>query len=816
MAKNTTIKTTSTTAKIQSISAGLAFVFITLLAFLQYGNSLSNAFSLDDELITTTDRSHHKIVEKGLSGIPEIFASSYAHDGKQNYEYRPMVTLSYALEWELFKDSPNRASISHFINVLLYALCGFLLFRLLMQFFEQKASWFSFIVVALFMLHPIHSEVVNNLKNRDELMSFAFAMMTAIQTFKWFDTKKWKYIALGIFTMILSILSKKSNLPLIYILPVMLYFFREVKWKQLGYTVLLLGLAQFGASMVKTIFLKESSLRIFSYYENPLFEMGFVDRIPMYFFSNVFYLYKLLIPYPLTSYYGFNTLPLVGFGHYLFFISFALCLVALYFIIKGLKSKSEWSFALLFFFMAIGGTANLLTPMVGIVSERAAFTASIGFSFGLAALLFHFFKFKKEDNPLSPNKIMLVAFALCIPGLLYSWQRNKDWKNKTTLFLKDAETTPKSVKLLTLAALEYHNEAEMMKRNLPFITPELQVKVDSAMVLYNRALSVFWKYESNLNNSGAIYYAYYFDFPKSIERFKASVSFNEKYTEGYLNIANGYSKLAEGYHEAIPFLPAVKRSKQVNKKLDAFFRNENLFKSFNLLRQYQISAEQLLKKGMNQQTIQLLKTYAQQVEQQDQNLKQIAFSAKIDGTIKEIMERKRQPDLQVLNEVRNQLVVITQKQLQLSPEQFAADVKELKRRYIDSSAVYYNLTYSKSPKMEEYYASVNRFAMLLQDYKGLLDLQFKYLKHFKKKYNAPTYIQMANCYFNLGNREKAKFYFKKGMDEMGEEMQQLQTKKAPTNEEKARILALQDEMLRLRSYVASIKAGLVPMPVVEE
>ena len=117
MAKKISEQKVSIQAK--SISVRTFAIFSFLIAFLFYGNSISNGFSLDDELVTTTDRKHHENVEKGIGGIKAIFSSNYAIDGKQNYEYRPIVTLSYAIEWSLFSDHPERASISHFINVLL-------------------------------------------------------------------------------------------------------------------------------------------------------------------------------------------------------------------------------------------------------------------------------------------------------------------------------------------------------------------------------------------------------------------------------------------------------------------------------------------------------------------------------------------------------------------------------------------------------------------------------------------------------------------------------------------------------------------------
>ena len=104
------------------------YLFCILISFLFYGNTLDNGFSMDDELVTTTNKQSHPNVEKGIAGIKDIFTSRYAQDGKQSYAYRPVTTYSFAIEYNLFKDAENRAKISHTISVLLYALCGILLF----------------------------------------------------------------------------------------------------------------------------------------------------------------------------------------------------------------------------------------------------------------------------------------------------------------------------------------------------------------------------------------------------------------------------------------------------------------------------------------------------------------------------------------------------------------------------------------------------------------------------------------------------------------------------------------------------------------
>ena len=214
--------------------------FCLLLSFIFYGNSIKNGYSMDDEYVTSTDSQKNELAELGIGGISKIFTSHSFKDGKQNYEYRPLSIYSYAIEWTLFKNNENRVHISHAVNVILYGLTGILLFQLLQVLFQGQASLFSGITVVLFMIHPLHSEVINSIKNRDELLSLIFAILAAINTFIWVDKKQIWRIFIACTFILFSLLSKKSNLPFIISIPLMIYFFRDVKIKMIGITFFIL------------------------------------------------------------------------------------------------------------------------------------------------------------------------------------------------------------------------------------------------------------------------------------------------------------------------------------------------------------------------------------------------------------------------------------------------------------------------------------------------------------------------------------------------------------------------------------------------
>lgn len=83
--------------------------------------------------------------------------------------------IMFAIEWAIY---PNNPSIHHFINVLLYAISIGILFKFLTKSLPTYSIWIPFIIALIFALHPSHTEVVSNIKSRDENLCFLFFLFT--------------------------------------------------------------------------------------------------------------------------------------------------------------------------------------------------------------------------------------------------------------------------------------------------------------------------------------------------------------------------------------------------------------------------------------------------------------------------------------------------------------------------------------------------------------------------------------------------------------------------------------------------------------
>lgn len=206
-------------------------LILAIVTFVVYSNSIKNGYNIDDELVTR----NHPLTSHGLDSIGKIFTSPYYQDDMgYNYGYRPIVHLSFAIENYFFGEDPQ---IGHFINVLLYVILILISFRFLVRLLGENQTKIAFIAMLIFAVHPIHTEVVDSLKNRDELLALIFAILSITFLLKQnFYEKKYLWFLLMCIFLICSVLSKKSSIPIFFCAPLLIV--NNDKLQTLSYFVL--------------------------------------------------------------------------------------------------------------------------------------------------------------------------------------------------------------------------------------------------------------------------------------------------------------------------------------------------------------------------------------------------------------------------------------------------------------------------------------------------------------------------------------------------------------------------------------------------
>jgi len=513
-------------------------LILTIAVFAFYGNSINNGFSMDDDLVTRTDTQRHPRVEKGFAGIPEILTTHYVETSRQSYAYRPVTTISFAIEYQFFgqKSNEERAHVSHFINVVLFLLIVLLIYYLSIKLLGEKNKVAALFIALLFTIHPIHTEVVDNIKSRDELLVMLFGILSLLSFLRYVDSGfvKRKYVILGFTFLVLSYFSKKTGMVYFALIPLTVYFFRNLKLRAIALYFATLILVFITLKLIMSGG-SDSIVREKMFFENPLYFNSSIGlKVSMFFYSMLYYILLMIVPYPLRYYYGYNQIPVATFENPLVWIG-ALVVIGLTVIsLLKIKKKPIWAFGILFFFLGIGGAANLLFPAVGIIAERFTFSASLGLIFagGYYASIF-----VEQVNWSRNIKVSLLAGVVLI-SLLQVTSRNSDWESRYSLYKNDIVHLENSAKAHSLLGSEYVTICDSLNRQGKINFTQYLAYTDSAIAQFDKALEVYPDYFNCSNNAGVMYYSRKQDPFTAKQYFRKAIDSRPTYVEALFNYGN--------------------------------------------------------------------------------------------------------------------------------------------------------------------------------------------------------------------------------------------------------------------------------------
>jgi len=526
------------------------YLIIIALAFILYGNTISNNYSLDDSYVTSSN----PLVQQGIKAIPTIFSSNYItmnaeEGGQHSYGYRPIAKATYAIEWSIFGENPH---VSHFINLLLYAFTGLLLFNLFSKLLKGYSIWLPFLTVFFFMIHPLHTEVVASLKNREELLSFLGGLMCIFYFLRWHETGRSIFILWAHLAFIIGYMSKANIMTLLFGIPLIFYFFTELPPKKIIIASVMIFVLLILLAFIPRLIIG-AAVRPTQFIENPLiFDATIVERIGTSMLALLFYLKMLVFPHPLLFYYGYNMIPVTGLGNPLVWLSFIIHAGLFAYAIYTIRKKSILSFAILLYLVNISIFSNLLASPTGIVAERFTYVASLGFCLALAYGLFKLFR-ADTHAAILPSKILtwmlLTAVVIAIPATAKTIDRNRDWKTDMTLYEADMPYLEKSAKANFIYATNLRSSiVARLKSGVP--RSEIVNDAQTCIKHFKRATAVYPQYPDAWNNLGEAYLLLLNESDSSIRYFEKAVETNPNLQAAYYNLGYTY-QVTEQYEKSI-------------------------------------------------------------------------------------------------------------------------------------------------------------------------------------------------------------------------------------------------------------------------
>lgn len=182
---------------------------LVLLVLLVYGQTWRFEFlKLDDNQYVTENP--HVLAGLSLDSIRWAFApSGYAAN------WHPLIWLSLMLDTELFG---LWAGGYHITNVVLHALNSLLIFGLFCRLANPPTR--SFMVAALFAVHPLHVESVAWITERKDVLSTLFALLSLNAYVRFIEGRQANHYLWAWCCLLLSLLSKQMfvTLPCVYLL----------------------------------------------------------------------------------------------------------------------------------------------------------------------------------------------------------------------------------------------------------------------------------------------------------------------------------------------------------------------------------------------------------------------------------------------------------------------------------------------------------------------------------------------------------------------------------------------------------------------
>ncbi len=483
-------------------------LLLSVLAILLYAVTFQNEWALDDVISITMN----SFTQKGFAGIPDLLSkdSFYGFVGNASDltggRWRPLALVSFATEIQLFgwkkispADNLTLAHVMHFDNVLLYSAIAFLLYKLLFNHIT-KNIWSAFIITLLFVVHPIHSEVVANIKSRDELLSCFFLLLTLNFSLDWKKKNKIIFMFLSAISFFLALTSKENGVTFIAILPVTFFCFAKLDWKKS-----FLATLPFVFITVFYIVLRFSIIGFVNKEITEVMNAPFLYATPLQAFATKMfvlgkYIVMLFFPVTLNYDYSYNQIPYTDFGDWRVLLSIIVQLALLIYAFMQISKRNLIAYGILFYFFSVFIVSNLVVDTGGVMGERFLFQASFGFLIAIVSVLSLLIqKIKLDEKVLKP--IMIGLFIIIIlPASYKTYSRSQEWKNDKILFIKDVATNPNSARTNNGGGTSYIFLGDDAKDST-----QKKLCYDSAVILLKTASRIHPKYADPYLNLGVAY-----------------------------------------------------------------------------------------------------------------------------------------------------------------------------------------------------------------------------------------------------------------------------------------------------------------------
>lgn len=463
--------------------------------------------------------------------------------------------------------------IAHFINVLLYSFTGAVLLKILeilFKKFEVKPWYLSipFLATVLFVVHPVHTEVVANIKGLDEILSLLGSLLAMWYVLKYIEKKQIFNLLLSFVFFTAAMFAKEVAITFIAIIPLSIYFFVDCNKK--GKQIIITSIP-FVVGAAIYLYIRQVVVGVITFESNPelmnnsFLGMDFMEKYATIFYTLLLYIRLLIFPHPLTyDYYPYHIpamqwtdiWPVIGLIAYVAIGIYAL---------SGIKRKNVISYGILVYLIALSPTSNVLFPIGVFMSERFLYVASIGF----VIIVAWFINYILTKEVLKQRNLEILLAVVLLLLSIKTVSRNTVWKDDFTLFTNDVEISKNSAKSNTSAGGLLMEEAIKPKNK------EIKNEyLDKSIQYLHRAVKIHPTYVDALILLGNAKWARYESLDSAYKYYELVLQRYPKFDKVYINLFDSEMKFEfekkERADQNLKILNSIKEYDSENYKLNYY------------------------------------------------------------------------------------------------------------------------------------------------------------------------------------------------------------------------------------------------------
>jgi tetratricopeptide (TPR) repeat protein len=518
------------------------------LVLAAYSNSFQGALVFDSDSVIGQDA---RIRQATPQNFESILTGGYWYIHPTAGLYRPFTTFSYLLNYAVLGNGPRPVGY-HWVNFVLHEVNVALVYALGVLTLGETAP--ALALAAIWGLHPVLTESVTNIVGRADLLAalgVLVGLLCHARGASAMGRHRMAWLAALAAAQTFALFSKESGA----VLPGLMLLYNltwpeRAKWRQAAPAYAAAGLPLVVFFCLRSGF---NLHMLIDYSENPLVGAGFWTARLTAVKAIGKFLWLFLWPAHLSADYSYNAVPLFGWrltnwedAKALIALAVLLGAALLTYLlaVRWRRTGKPLLFFLVFFFVALSPTSNLIVLIGSIMAERFLYLPSVGLAGCIVAAVYVIGRRPSLQRRVAAPVAWAALGLVCLAFTARTYARNFDWQDGLSLWTSAVKVCPGSAK-------SHYNLAKELE-HIPGRLPE-------AIAQYREAVRIEPDRPDARNNLGDALLLIPGGLPEAIDEYQAALRIQPDRAEMHNNLGNALARMPGRLPEAIAEFQAALR-----------------------------------------------------------------------------------------------------------------------------------------------------------------------------------------------------------------------------------------------------------------